>query len=165
MGKRYKIRWGVKMPIMEDIDKPKPKIRQDMPIKQDNLGKSSVTTEPILHEHLRRLMSDISTYIAEYKVGKLNHALQDLYTLIRPRLKGKADIIKDIEDKRDKAIEALSFTEEDVEAQCGFDYSDRLIMLRRKVYARALPIVLDFQASLYEQLYDLKLILGGGKDE
>lgn len=123
--------------------------------------RSSTNTEPILYEHLRRLMNDISNYWADYKMARLGHALQDLYTLIRPRLKGKEEIIKDLEDKRDKAHKALTYKKEDVEKQGGFSYQDNLIILKRKLYSQAKPLLLDFQTALYEQLYELKLILGG----
>ena len=156
------------MPIIEDMpikkkENDRAKIVTDS--NNENYVRSSISTEPILYEHLRRLMNDISNYWADYKLSRLSHTLDDLYTLIKPRLKNKEDVIKDLDDKRDKAQKALTYNEADVEKQKGNSYHDRFMRLKQKMYAKAKPLLLDLQAALYEQLYELKLILGGNKNE
>ena len=140
---------------------------EDRPIreKENNHIKSSTNTEPILHEHLRRLMNDISNYLADYKLAMLLHALEDLYTLIRPRLKNKEEIIKDLDNKREQAQKALAYNKEDLEKEEGWCTQQKRINLRAKLYTKTKPLLLDFQTALYEQLYELKLILGGGNNE
>lgn len=131
----------------------------------DKIGKSIISSEPILYEHIRRLMNDISNYLSDNKLTKLLYALNDLYTLIRPRLKGKDDIRKDIEEKGQTARKVLSYTEEDIDKVDGVSYRDKLIKFKSLLYHRALPYILDYQTVLYDQLYELKLILGGDNNE
>lgn len=154
------------MQMIEDEPIKHTKNRMILPHNNSNTDehiKSSTNTEPILYEHLRRLMNDISNYWAEYKMARLCHALQDLYTLIRPRLKGKESIINDLEEKKSKAEAALTYTNGELQRQGSFSYNNNLLLLRKKLYSRAKPLLLDFQTALYEQLYELKLILGGDK--